>query len=630
MPGLWLLQPGQNSQPGRAGQIRQAACYLVDRAVGLSHWSHHLEVKPLKLTAEHIPLRCSLLELVTQRYAEPQSQSQALEMELGELLEYLRNAQDPALTPLQSILLQTESIGDPAQPGVEQSAVLQWLGEAFNDWEQHYPLEPSLRRELRRLQPLAACLAVTDPTFMVPGAHPLHRIIDSLQLGAVGWQASLGRAGEALQKQIGKAVDAALAWFEDSETDLEAVCSRVVEATERDRARANRMAQRMIETEQGRAKTTEVKRVAAQLINAALEEFQSPDIIGKFLKGPWYDSAQLILLKFGEESAQWTQMSKTTRTLLDSVQFTGEDANLEVEGDAERRQRLFELVSQLPRELKRWLLSVQHDGDALEEAIGMVEYAHMQILRKQPLELENIELIPVPGTGKSEAAKQDLVSMETGQWFHIDLGDDEPKRLKLVLRKEDTGELLFSNLAGIKVLQASFEEIAQLIHDDKVSKLDSGASFSLSLARSAGVTSTEDLGAMLETTQEEAHCIEQEEPGEFEAKELQREWEEARRLQQQDMNVTGQQSPAPQPQTSVLPTGTWVGFHDGEMPLLAKLAVHDRELDRYIFVNRNGIKMRQLNREELQKLIDQSLVDVLDTRSSFRDEIARVKLHSKD
>ena len=73
-----------------------------------------------------------------------------------------------------------------------------------------------------------------------------------------------------------------------------------------------------------------------------------------------------------------------------------------------------------------------------------------------------------------------------------------------------------------------------------------------------------------------------------------------------------------------------MGFHDGEMPLLAKLAVHDRELDRYIFVNRNGIKMRQLNREELQKLIDQSLVDVLDTRSSFRDEIARAKLHSKD
>lgn len=580
------------------------------------------------MTAEHIPLRCSLLEPVTQRYAEPQPQ--AMEMEMSELLDYLRNTQDLTLTPLQSILLQTESIGDPAQPGVEQSAVLQWLGEAFNDWEQHYPLESSLRRELRRLQPLAACLAVTDPKFMVPGAHPLHRIIDSLQLGAVGWQASLGRAGEALQKQIGKAVDDALAWFEDSETDLEAVCSRVVEATERDQARANRMAQRMIETEQGRAKTTEVRRVAAQLINAALQEFQSPDIIGEFLKGPWYDSAQLVLLKFGEESAQWTQMSTTTRTLLDSVQFTGEDANLEVEGDAERRQRLFELVSQLPRELKRWLLSVQHDGDALEQAIGMVEYAHMQILRKQPLELEQIELIPVPGTGKSEAAKQDLVSMETGQWFHMDLGDDAPKRLKLVLRKEDADELLFSNLAGIKVLQASFEEIAQLIHDGKVSALDSGASFSLSLARSAGVSSTEDLGAMLETTQEEVHCIEQEEPGELEAEELQSEWDEARRLQPQELDLTGQQNPAPQPETSVLSTGTWVGFHDGETPLLAKLAVHDREMDRYIFVNRSGIKMRQLNREELQRLIDQSLVDVLETRSSFRDEIARVKQHSKD
>jgi hypothetical protein len=602
--------------------------------VGLPHWPDHLEVKLLKLIAEHFPLPNSLLEQVIERYTRPQAQ--AMDMEMGELLTYLRNSQDLALKPLQSLLVQTESIGNPALPSVEQSAILRWLGDSFDDWEQHYPLDSSLRQELRRLKPLAACLALTDPKFMVPGAHPLHRILDSLQLGAVGWQASLGRAGQTLQKQISNTVGDALAWFEAKETDLEALCSRVVEATERDQARASRMTQRTIETEQGRAKTIEVRRVAAQLINAALEEFQSPAIVGEFLKGPWYDSAQLVLLKFGIESAQWTQMSATTRTLLDSVQFTGADADLEVDGDAERRQRLFELLSQLPRELKRWLLSLQHNGDAVEDAIGMVEYAHMQILRKQPLELERIELMPVPSDGKSEAAKQELATIETGQWFCIDLGGDEPQRLKLVLRMEDAGELLFANLAGIKVLQAGTEDVAQLLNDGKVNTLESGASFSLSLARAAGINSTDDLGAVPETAYLVVDCIEAEEQDEQEAEALQREWDEAQRLQQQRQEaapgteLTEQQNPASQPEVAVLPTGAWVGFHDGETPLLAKLAVYNREKDHYIFVNRHGIKMRQLNREQLLKLIEESLVDILETRSGFRDEISRVKQQSKD
>ena len=40
--------------------------------------------------------------------------------------------------------------------------------------------------------------------------------------------------------------------------------------------------------------------------------------------------------------------------------------------------------------------------------------------------------------------------------------------------------------------------------------------------------------------------------------------------------------------------GAWLGFHDGETPLMAKLAVHDPGSDTYIFVNRQGIKMREI------------------------------------
>ncbi len=99
-------------------------------------------------------------------------------------------------------------------------AILQWAGIAFEDWEKRFPLEPPLCSQLRRLKPLAATLALIDPDFLTPGGHPLHRVLDNLQLAAVGWQASLGRAGQALENALVSAVEEALTWFDTRDTDL--------------------------------------------------------------------------------------------------------------------------------------------------------------------------------------------------------------------------------------------------------------------------------------------------------------------------------------------------------------------------------------------------------------------------
>ncbi len=58
---------------------------------------------------------------------------------------------------------------------------------------------------------------------------------------------------------------------------------------------------------------------------------------------------------------------------------------------------------------------------------------------------------------------------------------------------------------------------------------------------------------------------------------------------------------------------------------MARLAVHDPEEGYYIFVNRNGVKMRQVSSQELHKLIDGGLVEILETNSNFRDEVNEVR-----
>ena len=258
-------------------------------ALGLFISHDCLEASLLNLSAEHIPFPCSLLELVLNRYTLARAPgSDAHAMELDELLSYLKNTDNFKLSPWMAIVNQTEAIGDPAVPTSDQSAILRWLGEALESWEQQFPLEDPLAAKVRQLKPLAAAFAILDPEFLVPGAHPLHLLLDSIQARGIGWQSHLDRVGKILEKQVSAAVDSAREWFDDNTVDLADIFEEFSAAAERDKSRARRMAQRIIETETGKVKTAAAKLEAAKMINAALQKYRVPAEIGDFLKGPWY------------------------------------------------------------------------------------------------------------------------------------------------------------------------------------------------------------------------------------------------------------------------------------------------------------------------------------------------------
>jgi len=630
MPGLRVIQYKKDRATGDKATTRQMAPDRPGGTVVLSHSADYLETRPLKLSAEHFPLPCSLRELVLQRYAPPETTADnEPPMPMEELLQYLKNIDNFDLTPLEAVLLQTEAIGDPALPTMEQTATLQWLGTALHNWQQHFPLEQPLASQLRQLQSLAAALAVTDSAFLIPGAHPIHRLLDTLQACAIGWQSRLGRAGVATQQQITKTIDRALAWFDNTGTDLEAIYGELAAVAQRDQARAGRMTQRTVETEQGRIKTADARRQAARMINTALEKFQATEAIGDFLKGPWYASAQLVALKYGSDSEEWEKMSVTTDTLLDSLQTVEEPAE-------NRRQYIFEVVTQLPKDIRRLLLSLQHDSEAVEDAVGLIEFTHLQVLRNQVLELEEIAAIDV---GSDDAAERDrdhvdaLDHVEVGQWWRIDLGDGEPLRLQLALKLEDEQQLLFTNQAGLKALRQSYRDFADLLARQKVTELHCGASFSASLASAAGIDSIEQLEILADATAVLPGGMAVDDPTQYTG--LEGIDDSIEHIEQyavdEPVQQTRQEAPdEPAPVAGAdedlnLPMGTWLGFHDGDKPLMAKLAAHDREKGNYIFVNRKGIKILQLSETVLLQMVDDGLVDILQTNSTFRDRVTQAQ-----
>ena len=104
-----------------------------------------METQQLKLTAEYFPLHCSLREPVLDHYATTATTSlKGPAMDQRDLIGYLHTSEQLELSPLQSVLAQAEVAGDTSRPTAEQVAILNWIADAFTQWETDFPLEETL------------------------------------------------------------------------------------------------------------------------------------------------------------------------------------------------------------------------------------------------------------------------------------------------------------------------------------------------------------------------------------------------------------------------------------------------------------------------------------------------------
>ena len=58
---------------------------------------------------------------------------------------------------------------------------------SFARWQSRYPLDPKMLALLWAAKPLAAAFACREDRFFTPGAHAVHRLLDTLHEGFAGW-----------------------------------------------------------------------------------------------------------------------------------------------------------------------------------------------------------------------------------------------------------------------------------------------------------------------------------------------------------------------------------------------------------------------------------------------------------
>ncbi len=622
----------------------------------------------MTLPNEHLPLPCSLRDLVNRNFPHEDPGPDAKLLDADALAARVRAACEEGETPLKVLRRQGKD-DDGDVPRATDASTIEWVTLAFEGWERDYPVEGTMRGALRRLLPLAAAVALRDERFFQPGEHPLHRLLDQLQASATGWQERLDRAGQMLEQRVQRGVEQALKWHDDPDTDFAAVAEELAAATERDEERAARMVRRLEETEEAAARMRLARREAGRLLNQGLASYPLPAAIAEFIKGPWYDSLQLVALRHGTSSSEWREAGRITDQLMASVQPP--------EGNTTDRSS--EALRKLSADLRQWLLSLEHDSAAADDAIGLVEYVHLRMSHGQDLGLATARPIDIPGEkNDDEDGADETRALETGQWFM--LRDEEGElRARLSLQLEEGHHLLFTNAVGLKAMDLGRSQFIDDLRSGAARHLATADTFSLSLAHAAGIDDEHKLRALVDPNYEppaeteaapgEEDEVAAAEPGHDDRADDWRADREGETLAapasspevaaaagtrqafqtQPSMELElvnsdnnsgdspgsgdGGQPPGssgrrrrlpPGPALDV-PMGAWLGFHDGETPIMAKLVVFDPRREHYIFVNRRGIALREISRSELLELIDDGLVDILETKSYFRDEVQRAR-----
>lgn len=552
----------------------------------------------------------------------------------------------------------------------DNQPVLDWIDAVFAHWKTAYPLAPELHVVLQQARSLAAAFALRDRRFFIPGGHVLHRLLDAIHNGFAGWHKALGGAAISALDGARDALVRSRQDFPSEEQVAEAleILSQKIQAHEQQLQQLGRV---LMDREAITLCDEAAQITAAVAINEILAEHEVPGSVARFIKSDWYESGVLIINRNGEQSDDWRNFMSTTQLLVDAVQPVGIN-------DAPGQSRLQTTMHQLPATLARQLLSLAPNDDAIAGAIGLIEYALLRNMRGEDLGLLEAALISVKGLPEGGAPSDfDLedAGITPGQWYILDTAEGE-LRIRLAGTLARNIYVLFMDFLGTRVLRKTAADFKAMLKSGEARPLNAPDSFCRAMVEATDAQrrsrndaepidqqaterpvtqqtgkpdpnkfSSEGISETIATeptdqettfySKHQGHTRHQEEPpGVPVESTVDYSAEQAISVTRRPNQQRASQSNTPtsdqlyESNTVVklqIPMGTWMGFHDRDPPLMAKVAVRDLEKDSYIFTNREGIKLRELTVPQLIALIDRDMVDILERKSNFRETINQMR-----
>ena len=513
----------------------------------------------------------------------------------------------------------------------EPAAVLDWVDAAFARWQSHYSLDPELAQLLLKVRPLSAAFACSEDRFFTPGAHALHRLLDTLYEGFAGWSSDLGKTARPAVDALGEVIQRCMQDF-PSEPAVDHTLQLLEQKIGGYSSQLERLDAGLIEREATAMASTVARRAIAEQFSQKLGNAIFPGKLAEFIGGDWFEAGVALAKNLGTDNDIWQQYGEITEQFV--VLFGHTDAQpkaSDAHGEA------------LPHRVRKLLEEVGLSNERAKSAGDLLEYLQLRHASKQ---MRGKALTPVMLDGQStedwsQASVTSLseAGIELGQWYRIQQPEGV-RRLRLSGAFGHASYVVFMDFAGARALRLDVDEFANLLRSGEAKQIDTRQTFSRALVEAAEAKSewlAAQQSAQAKAREQASQVAEQD------AVTLASEREAAaQRLREAEQRAHSQSKALPAGQSESddrtlsadqpfdtktvlqlqIPIGTWLGFHDREPPIMARVAVRDLNKDSYIFTNREGIKLRELTVPQLGTLIERDMVDVLERKTSFREMLA--------
>ena len=514
----------------------------------------------------------------------------------------------------------------------EASAVLAWIDATFDTWSARYPMDSELPQVLQRIRPLAGAFACQEERFFTPGAHALHRLLDTLHTGFSGWSADLGKAARPALEAVNEVVERCLQDF-PSEPAVDHTLHLLEQKVQGHSSQLAQLDARLIERESAAMGVTLTRRKIANTLNPLIAHHNFPTNLATFLSGDWFEVGCRLCGDSASADENLTRYLGATENII--VLF------------AESSQPTLSMLKQgtdnLPLEANSLLRLAGLSEERSQNAQSLLEYLLLRRASNQTMGQQSPVSLSARLEGETKMFSTELLSeqgIHHGDWYSVQQTQGMQK-LRLAGTLAENAYLIFMDFTGARALRLSTEDFANLLRSGEAHKLDTAQTFSRALVESveqrqeALARQAADQAAVEANLAEQAARDAADRSQERDAATQRLRDAETRAVEtRQAVTRTNTQSESQTPsaeqrfdrQTVLqlqIPIGTWLGFHDREPPIMARVAVRDIENDSYIFTNRDGIKLRELSVPQLVTLIERDLVDILEHKTSFRDTLSK-------
>ena len=516
----------------------------------------------------------------------------------------------------------------------EPAAILAWIDAVFARWQSRYPLDPKMLALLWATKPLAAAFACREDRFFTPGAHAVHRLLDTLHEGFAGWSGDLGKTAQLALDAVSEVIQRCLQNF-PSEPAVDHTLDLLEQKISAHSVKLERLDPGLIEREATAMANTLVRHEVADQLSQQVGDRVFPTTLANFLGGNWFDAGVSLVKNLGTGSDLWQQYCRI------NAQFVLQFAKGSPPDSQTSQAEVPCTPDGLPDAARDVLLEVGVSSDRAQSIAAMLEYLSL----RNASEYDHGALSPVlferqPSSTWTKHSIETLreAGIEAGQWYRIHRPEGiHPLRLSGTFGRNRY--LIFMDFTGARALRMSVDDFANLLRSGEAVKLDTQQTFSRALVEAAEERN-QRLGQK-HAAQAEARG-QQTQLAEKEAAEQASEREAAaQRLRTAEQRATAQHNALPATHSDdtrhavsaeqpfdpnailqlKIPIGTWLGFHDREPPIMARVAVRDLDKDSYIFTNRDGIKLRELTVPQLVTLVERDMVDILERRTSFRETL---------